>query len=190
MAKRSLIPAALPALLLAFAACGATDDGATDVLGEGTLDAVSETTDPGAGGYYPPTATPQQIAALKQLNLYRVAAGVPPVDEDERLNQSSQAHAQFIVKNCSNYASSGLSPHDEDPGWGDGFTGELPWDRMKHFGYQAPGMSEVIAFLNSPAGSVTGWIDTLYHRLPLLDPTTIEVGYGGAAGGGPARSRC
>jgi hypothetical protein len=136
----------------------------------------------GGGGYYPPTATPQQVAALKQLNLFRDAVGLPPADEDERLNSAAQAHAEFIVNHCKDYQSSKLSPHYENDEW-EGFTGEAPWDRTAHFGYSSYGIGEVIAFVNNPAAAVTGWMDTLYHRIPLIDPSTVEVGYGGAMKG-------
>lgn len=146
------------------------------------VDAVSEIEEIKPAGYYPPTATSEQIAALEQLNRFRNALGLPPADQDESLNAAAQAHAEYIVKNCDRYASSGLSPHSEDPSW-EGFTGTAPWDRMKHFGYTAPKMGEVIAFVADPLQAVTGWMDTLYHRLPLIDPATREIGYGLAVKG-------
>jgi hypothetical protein len=101
------------------------------------------------------------------------------VNQVAALNQASQAHADFIVSNCSNYGTSGLSPHSENAAW-EGFTGVQPGDRMTAAGYPKSSASEVIAFLNHPTRAVDGWIRTLYHRLPLLDPRTKEIGYGGA----------
>ncbi len=37
-----------------------------------------------------------------------------------------------------------------------------------------------MAFLNSPAAAVDGWIETLYHRIPFVSPDIGEAGYGGA----------
>ena len=36
----------------------------------------------------------------------------------------------------------------------------------------------VIAIISEPADSVAGWMATLYHRLPILDPELKRVGYG------------
>jgi len=159
----------------------ASHDAAGDPGGDPGGDPASE---PGQG-HYPPTATPQQVTALAQVNRFRTACGLPTVDEEEALNFAAQAHAEFIVKNCANYANSGLSPHNEDPGW-PGFTGVNFWDRTAHFGYQGMGGAEIIAFVNNPTLAVSGWMDTLYHRLPITDPATVEIGYGNAGLGGGA----
>lgn len=134
--------------------------------------------------YYPPSANKNQIKALEEVNKFRKMVGVSLVNEDEALNMAAQAHAEFIVKNCQNYANSGRSPHQENPSW-EGFTGVNPWDRAKRFNYDFKGgMSQVIAFVNNPTLAVQGWMETLYHRLPLIDPTSVEIGYGNAMTGG------
>ncbi|NOZ01416.1 MAG: hypothetical protein GXP54_05945 [Deltaproteobacteria bacterium] len=133
--------------------------------------------------HYPPDATKQQIAALDRLNAYRLASSVAPVDEHEALNAAAQSHAEFIVNHCQDYKNSGLSVHQENSDWS-GFTGVNVWNRVSHFGYSSSGVAEVIGFVNNPEAAVDGWIGTLYHRLPLLDPATMEVGYGNSGIGG------
>ena len=39
-------------------------------------------------------------------------------------------------------------------------------------------LEDLIALLPDPGESVDGWLATLYHRIPLLDPTLKRVGYG------------
>ncbi len=163
-------------------ACGGGEGGDTDVVE--VFEVVEEAGGPGVtehGGVYPATATEDQVTALSEVNRVRTVLGLAVVDEDEKLNAAAQAHADFIVANCDRYDDTGLSPHEEDPEW-PGFTGVMPWDRTDTFGYQAMGIGEVIAFVNHPKRAVSGWIDTLYHRLPLIDPTAIAVGYGNATG--------
>ena len=148
------------------------------VAGEAS-DAFEEARPP----YYPPDASPQQVRALQAVNEYRAQVSLPLVDEHDKLNAAAQSHAVFLVKNCQKYAQTGLSPHQQSPDW-EGFTGKLPWDRTKYFGYdESYAIAEVIAFVNNPDQAVKGWIDTLYHRLPLLDPGLVEIGYGNAATG-------
>ena len=160
------------------------DKGHADVLEVSDVMAETDASKEVSEGHYPPTATAQQVAALLQVNRFRAATGLDPVDEDEALNKAAQAHAEFIVKNCANYAATGLSPHEEDPSW-PGFTGVNFWDRVAHAGYSGGfGGAEVIAFENNPTAAVTGWMNTLYHRLPITDPATVEVGYGNAGIGG------
>jgi uncharacterized protein YkwD len=169
------------AMTAALAACdSATGAGPADVPGADVPeDAPYAEEVRGGGGTFPESATESQILALEQLNTARVASGLPPVNQVAALNQSSQAHAEFLVSNCSNYGTTGLSPHNEDASW-PGFTGVQFWQRMTAAGYPDSSASEVIAFLNRPTLAVDGWIRTLYHRLPLLDPRTKEIGYGGA----------
>ena len=130
----------------------------------------------------PPGATAAQATALQAVNAYRAEAGVSPADEVEALNESASAHASFVVTNCAKYASTQLSVHEENASW-PGFTGVQFWDRMAHFGYQMSGGSEVIAFWDDPVPAVNQWVDSVYHRLALLDPATTDIGYGGATGG-------
>lgn len=132
----------------------------------------------------PAGLTTDQQDALALLNDYRNAVGSPVVTENVALSKACKAHADFYVAHFAKYQSSGLSPHEEDSSYGSGFTGIQFWDRDAAAGYQAQGQSnEVIAFVGDPAGALQGWIDTVYHRLPLLDPTTQEIGYGAAGSG-------
>jgi hypothetical protein len=55
-------------------------------------------------------------------------------------------------------------------------------EREKKAGYGGSPSSEDMHFLGTPKAAVQGWIDTVYHRYPILDPWTRDFGYGAAAG--------
>lgn len=185
-------------------AAGGTDGGTADAGGGGTED-VAAASDTGGGSLAwngaslgtihpgparadespaaPAGAAADQAKALELLNAYRTAVGSAPVSEDSALNKACKAHSAFYVANVSKYNAKGLSPHKEDATFGSGFTGVDFWDRCKAAGYTGFASGEVIAFEGTPAGALQGWIDTVYHRLPLLDPVTTEIGFGSVTSG-------
>src|SRR5262249_41897219 len=63
-----------------------------------------------------------------------------------------------------------------------GFTGVDVAAREKHQGYSAMGATEVLtSYGNMPGPATQSWVDTVWHRIPMLDPWTTDMGYGGAA---------
>ncbi len=130
--------------------------------------------------------TTDQQQAVDLLNDFRNAVGAPVVDGDCALAKASKAHADFYVGHIAQYNKSGLSPHNEDETYGAGFTGVNFWDRDSTAGFTGQPSGEVIAFIGTPGPALQGWIDTVYHRLPLLSPTTQLIGYGAKKSGGTA----
>ena len=126
-------------------------------------------------------ATSEQITACRTLNKVRNVLDLDPVKLSKILNKAAQKHADFVISHCKDYGKSGLSVHYEDPSYGDDFSGKTPFDRAGAQGYAGYGVGEVIAFMDDPERSVYGWLETLYHRLLILDPSAIEVGYGHAS---------
>ncbi len=55
-------------------------------------------------------------------------------------------------------------------------------DRMTAAGYKGSPRSEVMAFSGNPASAIGQWINSVYHRTPLLSPWIREMGYGMTAG--------
>lgn len=134
----------------------------------------------GPGGAVPDDATPAQIKALERVNWYREQVGVPTVDLTSSLNAMATDHCACYFEHLSEYQSTSMSPHSEDPSWPEPCYGDLGARASAHGVNLGGGVSEVMAFLNSPTKAVDGWIATLYHRLPLTDPGTTAIGYGGA----------
>jgi hypothetical protein len=53
---------------------------------------------------------------------------------------------------------------------------------MSAAGYNTRGGSETMAFANDPERAVTMFIDSVYHRTPILDPWMRHLGYGSGDG--------
>ena len=131
----------------------------------------------------PGDASESQIRAIEKMNALRALLGVGPVAGSEAINQAAQAHANYYLFHCTQYEEAGLSPHSENPAWPEGFTGENFANRMNHFGYLGSPGWEVMAFVGDPEGAIDSWMETLYHRIPFVHPSTKDTGYGIAAPG-------
>ncbi len=163
--------------------CGAEP---VDVVAEVAPEVVAVDVAPEAEfepGEVPPDANPKQALALEYVNAVRHAVGLASVDELAVLNAAADAHADFYALHVKKYNETRLSPHEEDPSFGDGFTAVNFFDRMQHYGYSGWGGAEIIAFYHNPRLAVQGWVETLYHRIPIVDPASSTMGYGGAGGG-------
>ncbi len=126
----------------------------------------------------------QRLAALSRLDAVRAAVGLGPVAGDDAAHHAAQGHAEFYVKHAAKYTNSKLNPHSQDKSFGDGFTGTGFFDRLKAAGFGGTPSSEVMAFTGSGVAAVDGWMETVYHRLPLIDPRSALVGVGIASAGG------
>ena len=104
---------------------------------------------------------------LAEVNRARKDAGLNAVTLDDKLSGPCQKHADYIVRNLDHPKVQGLGIHDEDA--------TLPGATPE--GAKA-GKAAVIAIISEPADSVAGWMATLYHRLPILEPGLKRVGYG------------
>ena len=124
-----------------------------------------------------------QIKAFEVLNDLRAQLGAAPLTQDPTIAQAAQAHAEFYVAHASAYTKNNLSPHGEDPAFGDGYTGANHGQRMKAAGFEGTVGAEIMAFSGGPAGAIAGWLATLYHRIPMIDPRSVAMGYGGAQAG-------
>ncbi|HTL93551.1 MAG TPA: hypothetical protein VL176_14460 [Steroidobacteraceae bacterium] len=129
----------------------------------------------------PADAPANAVQAWMAVNQLRVAAGAPCMNLVPALVKSAQAHCDYGAANASN-ASCTPDAHTEVMGC-TGFTGAMVAAREVAAGYpMAMAYTEVATtFGNNPVAAVPNWIDTVFHRIPLLDPWTMDMGYGGAA---------
>ena len=138
---------------------------------------------PGVGSCpAPPAGAPNDaVLALNAVNTVRLAMGVECANLVLDLDTSSQAHCDFYAANTGNAMCEGgtISPHDEVTGC-TGFTGADPGARISAAGYKGNGWSEVMAFNDDPNKAVTQWINSVWHRTPLLSPWWDDMGYGNA----------
>jgi uncharacterized protein YkwD len=113
--------------------------------------------------------------AVKKLNAYRRKAALEPVRLNAGRSRGCEAHAQYLLRNYDITTRPKIDMHDEDPG--------LP-------GFSAAGQKSaraaVVAFSygapNDPDRALDLWMASLFHRLPLLDPTLETIGFGYARG--------
>jgi cysteine-rich repeat protein len=116
------------------------------------------------------------IDAMHAINAARALADDPGVPLQSQAVTSAQNHASYYANNAGAY-SSGLSPHNEDPNFPNGFTGVQFFDRMSAVG-AGPAMFETMAFVGDPTSAVDEWLNTVFHRIPILHPNLGSFGYG------------
>jgi tetratricopeptide (TPR) repeat protein len=122
--------------------------------------------------------------ALNTVNDYRAKAKLPPVHLDDHISQGAESHSYWWLFNLSLPESKGLGIHREASGT-PGYSGVTMHDRAVHFGFPSNfGMAEVIDHEGTPAAAVSVWIDSVYHRFPLMSPLLDAVGFGESLGGG------
>lgn len=108
-------------------------------------------------------------ALQDQINAIRKRIGLTPVSLEEKLSKGCKLHANYLVQNLEHPKVQGLGIHEEEPTLL-GASSE---------GAKA-GNAAVIAVISDPMDSVEGWMATLYHRIPLLNPRLKRIGYGQA----------
>jgi len=151
------------------------------------LQAAKQTVAPGGSSTAPATtfvdldkaAVDREAVALDTVNRYRRLAGLTPVTSSGVIRQAALAHAFYTLFNGALPSIRDLGIHKEEAS-GQGYTGDNVLSRAQHFGYPQRSMAEVITHRGEPAGAVTDWIDSVYHRFPLLRADLVELGYGDA----------
>ncbi|MGO9837197.1 MAG: CAP domain-containing protein [Polyangiaceae bacterium] len=130
----------------------------------------------------PSGAPANALTAWQLVNQTRVAAGAGCMNLVTDLVTSAQAYCTYEATNAAD-AMCVAEAHTEVMGCR-GFTGADVQTREVAAGYpQALAYTEVATtYGNDPTAAVPSWINTVFHRIPLLDPWTVDMGYGGAAG--------
>lgn len=130
----------------------------------------------------PSGAPANAVQAWTVLNQTRLAAGSGCMNLVATLDKSAQSHCDYEAANAKN-AMCVSDPHGEVSTC-TGYTGVDVQSREFAAGYpMALCYTEVLtSYGNNPTAAVPSWIDTVFHRIPLLDPWTVDMGYGGATG--------
>jgi uncharacterized protein YkwD len=119
--------------------------------------------------------TKDQLEALEYLNDIRVKAGLNKIKLNPFMSKAAENHAKYIEIN--HRVNTGASAHFEKAGDPE-FTGNAVGERVRVVG-GGTGANEVISFIKP--GSIDGiksWLSTAYHRVPLTNPNTFEIGLG------------
>ena len=117
-----------------------------------------------------PSGTPRSLALISgaRRSVSRQSTRHPALD------QSAQAHAHYYKLNS---GSGGVGIHDEKPGL-PGFTGADFFDRAQAAGYPSRNVNENMGLTGNQLTSLDWYIGTINHRLTLLDPRYIHIGFG------------
>ena len=118
-------------------------------------------------------------AALDRLNQVRAELGLPAIKSDPGLEEAAEAHSYYFLFNYGQPQLQGLGIHSEDPAL-PGFVGANGLLRARHFGYPGVRGSEVINHVYTPEAAIQIWLDSVFHRYPMLSPETRAGGYGEA----------
>ncbi len=116
------------------------------------------------------------VAVRASLTRVRAMAGLPPLDCSDAAQVAAQAHADYLDRNH-------LFAHLERQGL-PGFTGSTPCDRLASAGYPGACSAEVASQVVGAASidGIYGYLNSVYHRPPLLRIEAVAYGYGGDAG--------
>lgn len=137
----------------------------------------------GDGGACPaaPSGTgAQAIAALQLENAVRAKMGSPCATMVTALNTACDKHCAYYDANKSS-STCDADPHSEVSGCTD-YVAVNFWQRDTAAGYAGQASFEDFAFDGNGAAAVQQWIDSVWHRTPILSPWVCDIGYGSATG--------
>jgi hypothetical protein len=175
-----------------------SDDTAIDPDAPPPSDAPGTDTTPPPGDTTPPTVpgaaygtkctgmSANELKAWEEVAIIRGKAKMDPLNCYDGIQTGTRAHCNYSQLN------GWVLTHVETVGK-PGFTGVNFWDRMKAGGFTGPGsaMFETAHSTGSADGALlgeSGWINTLYHRIPYVSYGAAGYGYGGAGAGYPGCS--
>ncbi len=125
-----------------------------------------------------PAPGPEELRALAWVNAYRSAAGLSPLQYSRVLGAVAAGHASYLALNPQQHQ---RDAHSQTPGT-PGFFGATVRERTRYFGY-IDSSYEVVNFTDRAEAAVDGWMESLYHRIPLIKPGVRWLGYGVAGSG-------
>lgn len=115
-----------------------------------------------------------ELEALARVNAYRYGMGAPSIAFHPGALGAARWHADYMAQ-TSHYS------HQEDPA-SPYFLGTMVWNRTARFMYGNNGIYEALNSGDPPSLSIDKWIGSLYHRLPLVEPSAEHMGFGYAGG--------
>lgn len=128
----------------------------------------------------PPGLSADETAAFLAVNTARAGAGSPLDAIVDALDTSAAKHCAYYAANASQSACVS-NPHVEVSSCASYYAASFD-QREKAAGYTGSPSSEVMAFAGDPKTAVEEWLQTIYHRYPIIDPWQRDFGYGKATG--------
>jgi uncharacterized protein YkwD len=131
---------------------------------------VAEPTKAEAAGF---TFTKEQTDVVAYVNKIRKTLGLKEVKLNPFLNKAAENHANYLNLNGT------TSGHEEKKG-NKGFTGAYHYDRVRAVGGSSDLADSTTEIQVARAGSFSVGVDAFmkiaYHRAPLVNPNSIEIG--------------
>ena len=122
----------------------------------------------------PPGMAPAAYEAIEAVNRTRKLADLGCVELVPEINIAAEQHCQYYMSNTGACTS---NPHREKESCTN-FTAETFSDRLRRHKYPGDPRFEVMAYVGSGQVSVQQWLDSVWHRLPILSPEVDQAGYG------------
>ena len=135
--------------------------------------------EPPSGCPLPVGSSEEGAEAIEEVNRIRARAGLGCVELIPSMASAAERHCGYYVANAGDCVS---QPHRERRGC-DGFRAETFGDRLRLAGYGGHARFEVMAYVDDGRTSVRLWLDSVWHRLPILSPDVDQGGYGAARSG-------
>jgi hypothetical protein len=152
------------------------------VLADDALSAEAPPSEVAAELVAEPALEPPADPALALINAYRAAAGAPAAALHGALMNSAVGQVQYYDLNRGDPSLAGMGLHQQKPDR-PGFTGASMGDRAKNAGYGGGSVTENAGF-GTIRTAIEWAIGTVNHRLPLIHPNAVDMGY--AVSGGPS----
>jgi hypothetical protein len=125
----------------------------------------------------PPEGTARAaVEAYDRVNSYRQAVGLPCSTFSPQIAAAAAAHCAYYV---ANHGSCVANPHREVAGCSK-FRAERFSDRLKVASYPGNPAYETMTYVADGPHAVDKWVDSVWHRIPILSPWVGDAGYGGA----------
>ena len=161
--------------LLFFSACNS--QGASNLLPDHAREVLTGQPAASASAANAPSSDETSLAAsssdswLARINYYRAMAGLEPVSRDSKMSDGDVKHARYMVKNFVGRTDLGLDMHREDKHnqWytAEGSIAGLTSDVIPPGGIELTDKQAIDLWMSGP-----------FHRLPILNPSLKEAGYG------------
>lgn len=123
----------------------------------------------------PPEGTPEDtVLAMEEVNRVRRAGGLGCVAHSPEIAFAAKRHCQYYMNNTGRCTA---KPHREISEC-KSFMAETFSDRLRMASYEGHPRFEVMAYVGHGRVSVGQWLDSVWHRIPILSPDVDQAGYG------------
>lgn len=120
-----------------------------------------------------PTYTGQKLDGFSEINRVRTLVGLEPLKQNTKLDVAAQGHADYSTLN-------NVFSHTQTVG-NPGFTGVTPQNRATAAGYLFDA-AEGVGYGGTVFQKVQEQINTVYHRVWVLDSRLVDIGIGQNSG--------